>query len=94
MSCSFLNRTVSNMDSRMRPQVPMAAKMMVNTERIFSVMFAFGTSRPRCRNQWSDRKERSRDTVVTQHPAMNRGFNLDAPTSLMYAMFWPGLIEE
>ena len=43
-------------------------------ERNFSTLPKFLANRPVCRSQRSDAKERSRKTVVTQQPAMKRGF--------------------
>lgn len=69
------------MERRMRPQVPAMAKMMDRPERTFSATPKFFAKRPVCRSQRSDAKERSRKTVVTQQPAMKRGFKPWAPMS-------------
>ena len=55
-------------------------------ESIFSATPKFFAKRPVFRSHRSDAKERSRKTVVTQHPAMKRGFKRWAPISEMYAM--------
>ena len=52
-------------------------------ERTFSATPRFFANRPVCRSQRSDAKERSRKTVVTQQPAMKRGFRPWAPMSEM-----------
>ena len=52
-------------------------------ERTFSATPRFLANRPVCRSQRSDAKERSRKTVVTQQPAMKRGFRPWAPMSEM-----------
>lgn len=52
-------------------------------ERTFSARPKFLAKRPVCRSQRSDAKERSRKTVVTQQPAMKRGFKPWAPMSEM-----------
>lgn len=52
-------------------------------ERTFSATPKFFANRPVCRSHRSDAKERSRKTVVTQQPAMKRGFNPWAPISEM-----------
>ncbi len=51
------------------------------TESTFSATPRFFAKRPVCRSHRSDAKERSRKTVVTQQPAMKRGFNPWAPIS-------------
>lgn len=44
-------------------------------------MPVFGAKRPAWRNHRSATREASSNTTVTVLPAMNNGFNLDAPTS-------------
>ena len=41
----------------------------------------FLASRPLCRSHLSDRKDKSKKTVVTQQPAMKRGLSPWAPIS-------------
>ena len=51
-----------------------AEDVLDRAERTFSATPRFFANRPECRSQRSDAKERSRKTVVTQQPAMKRGF--------------------
>ena len=60
-----------------------AEDVLDRAERIFSATPRFFANRPVCRSQRSDAKERSRKTVVTQQPAMKRGFRPWAPMSEM-----------
>lgn len=59
----------------------MGRSVLDRPERTFSATPKFFAKRPVCRSQRSDAKERSRKTVVTQHPAMKRGFKPWAPMS-------------
>lgn len=61
------------MESKINPHVPAIAKTIENPDRIFSAVPIFFANRPVCRNHRSAAKERSRKTVVTQQPAMNKG---------------------
>ena len=74
-SCSFGYLNVSKILSNIKPAVPMRAKTMDNPLRTFSVIEVFLARRPRCRSQRSERKERSRNMVVMQDPAMKRGLS-------------------
>ena len=60
-----------------------AEDVLDRAERILSATPRFFANRPVCRSQRSDAKERSRKTVVTQQPAMKRGFRPWAPMSEM-----------
>lgn len=93
MSCSVGCLNVSKILRRIKPAVPISAKIMLNPERIFSSVVVLAAKRPRCRSHLSDRNDASRNTVVTQEPAMNRGFRFSAPTSDMYAMLWVGSMD-
>lgn len=59
------------------------AYVLDRPERTFSATPKFFAKRPVCRSHRSDAKERSRKTVVTQQPAMKRGFRPSAPMSEM-----------
>ena len=74
---------MSKIDKRMRPAVPAIPKTMASAESTFSAVEVFLTSRPVCRSQRSEAKARSRNTVVTQQPAMKSGFRPSAPISEM-----------
>lgn len=93
ISCSLGYRKVSKPDRKVRPIVPMRAKKMHNPLKTFSPVEVLGTSRPRCRNQRSAPKDRSRNMVVIMQPTTNRGFRFDAPTSDMYAIVCPFPID-
>ena len=56
--------------------------VLESDESIFSAVPRFRASRPVCLSHLSAANERSRSTVVTQQPAMKRGFNFPAPTSI------------
>ena len=60
-----------------------AEDVLDRAERTFSATPRFFANRPVCRSHRSDAKERSRKTVVTQQPAMKRGFRPWAPMSEM-----------
>jgi hypothetical protein len=83
ISCRFLWCRVSKIESRIRPAVPIRAKTRLKPLRTFSIVVVFLANRPRCRSHLSERKERSRKTVVTQAPAMKSGLRVSAPTSEM-----------
>lgn len=65
------------------PAVPATANTILRPLSTFSAMPRFFARRPVCRSQRSERKERSRNTVVTQQPAMKSGFSPWAPISDM-----------
>ena len=71
------------MERRIRPQVPAMAKTTESAEQTFSNVPRFLARRPVWRSQRSEAKERSRKSVVTQQPAMKRGFRPWAPMSEM-----------
>lgn len=82
-SCSLGYLRVSKPERHVRPTVPTMAKKMVNPLSTFSPVDVLGTSRPRCRNNRSEPKDRSRKIVVIIQPVTNSGFSFDAPTSEM-----------
>lgn len=74
------------MDLAVRLDTEMGVSVLDKPDRTFSATPKFCAKRPVCRSQRSDAKERSRKTVVTQQPAIKRGFKPWAPMSEMYAM--------
>lgn len=74
-------------------RVEIGGSALDKPDKIFSAAPTFLAKRPVCRSQRSDAKERSRKTVVTQQPAIKRGFKPWAPMSEMYAMCWLALID-
>jgi hypothetical protein len=63
--------------------VPTLANTRLSPLSTFSIVVVLAARRPLWRSQRSERKERSRNTVVTQDPAMKSGLRDCAPTSLM-----------
>ncbi len=82
-SCTRGYRAVSNMLSKIKPQVPTIANMIERVARIFSPRVVFLANRPLCRSHRSERNDKSRKTVVTADPAMKRGLRFEAPTAEM-----------
>ena len=74
---------MSNIERRISPAVPAMAKTMESAESDLSTMPVFLAKRPVCRKYRSAAKDKSRKIVVTQQPAMKRGFNPSAPMSEM-----------
>lgn len=56
-------------------------RSLESAESDLSTALVFLAKRPVCRKYLSAAKDRSRKTVVTQQPAMKRGFNPCAPMS-------------
>jgi len=81
--CKFGCLAVSKMLSKINPAVPRMANAIVRPPKTLWPRDVLGTRRPRCRNQRSAANDRSRNTVVSTQPVMNRGLRLLAPTSLM-----------
>lgn len=93
-SCSLGYRAVSKPERNVKPMVPMTAKTIVSALRTFSPVDVLGTKRPRCRNNRSDPKDRSRNIVVMMQPVINRGLSSAAPTSEIYAIVWSPCMDE
>jgi hypothetical protein len=76
-------RAVSNTLSRINPTVPTTANTIVSPESTFSPRVVLGARRPLWRSHQSAPNETSSSTVVSVQPAINSGFRVEAPTSLM-----------
>jgi hypothetical protein len=80
MSWRVLCLSVSKIDRSIKPAVPIAANTKLRPDTILPVLLN-ASRRPRCRSKRSERKDRSRNIVVTQAPAMNRGLRDSAATA-------------
>jgi hypothetical protein len=72
---------VSKIVNNINPRVPTKPKNIDKADKIFWPFVVFLTIRPECLSHRSERRDASRNIVVTQDPVMNSGFSISAPTS-------------